>query len=396
MLSQEQGKNAKQTEVKQRHPGFVVSNDTSVTPGRTARPQEVIISPAVKQLNKDGYIVYNTPEKQDIYISIQPDTAFFDDEGPEMVKMAGGSFVSGNKHAASVEVQVKPEPETRLVKYEQPADIFANAARRDSFGEIDFNEIIIKKNESFETEIEQPVYYKPAFEEKYTPVLEESFKTRSKPMVAATSTGVEVMDITMRSARFTEEPMYDVEILPTERMMVSDVPKGLYVDGYKPSNIASLETSEKSEHASFVGTSVKAETAETSEAMPMTERIMDKTPVTDTANAAARMEMKDIFETAVEAVSETVSDIPASVDIADPVADLMKMTIPSLRMSEDLIRELSQGMERTIPDDGMESYDCRFEPMVLRAKGKVQAAASFGSEGRESAIDPDPPVDFIF
>jgi hypothetical protein len=80
MLRQESSRPVMQAEVKQRHPGFTVSNETAVTPGRMAKPQEMIVrSEAVKQLNREGYYVYNTPEKQDVYITIQPDKAFFDD-----------------------------------------------------------------------------------------------------------------------------------------------------------------------------------------------------------------------------------------------------------------------------------------------------------------------------
>ncbi|MDR0309628.1 MAG: hypothetical protein LBH88_02580, partial [Candidatus Methanoplasma sp.] len=119
MLGQDQ-RDVKQHKVKQRHPGFTASNEAAVTPGRMAKPQEVVISPAIRQINREGYVVFNTPEKQDVYIAIQPETAFFDDEEPEMIKMAGGSFVGGSKHTSSVEIPMRTEPESEPMVFTQP------------------------------------------------------------------------------------------------------------------------------------------------------------------------------------------------------------------------------------------------------------------------------------
>ena len=437
MLGQEQSKGSKQKEVKQRHPGFVVSNEAAVTPGRTAKPQEVIISPAVKQLNKEGYIVYNTPEKQDVYISIQPDSAFFEEEEPRMVRMAGGSFVGGNKHSEPAETHSRsePEPEPEPMTFSQPADIFRNAARRVEHEEIDFNEIIIKKNNDFEVEIElPPAFFKPTFEEKYESVLEGPFKAEVRPEIAKTSSApvktefvevpitkyrevpeYEVLETELRSSKmempkttslggFREVLGYDMQTAPVEKAPAAEVPAGLYVDGRKPIDAAKADVVTAAEPLSFIETSMEAETAVTSESAAV--ECVDVTPAPPAEDAAVFIPeateaveriVEDIIKTEVPAISETVTGEPTALEITDPVADIMKLTVPGLHMSEDLISELAQDWERTIPEDGLEAYDCKFEMLKAPAKKETApCAASFGFEGRESVITRDPSIDFGF
>ncbi|MDR2698542.1 MAG: hypothetical protein LBB30_02545 [Candidatus Methanoplasma sp.] len=429
MLGQEPSRGAKQTEVKQRHPSFVVSNEAAVTPGRTARPQEVIISPAIRQLNKDGYIVYNTPEKQDVYITVQPDSVFFEEDEPRMVRMAGGSFVGGNKHPAHAEVHLKPEPEQEpeTIVYDQPADIFANASRRVEHEEIDFNEIIIKKNNAFEVEIElPPAFFKPIFEEKYEPVMEESFRMEVKPEMAKTSSAAakiepqempitrykevpeyEVLETQLRFAK-REEPKapplegyrevlgYEAQTAPCEKAPTAEIPAGLYVDGRRPTDAAEADAEAAVELSSFIETSMEAETAVTAVSAPAAESI----PIEDEAILVpeeTEAAEEDVFEKEVPETSETVTFEPEAVEVTDPVADIMKLTVPGLYMSEDLISELAQGWERTIPEDDLESYDCRFKMMKAPAKEEnIPCMPSFAFEGRESVISPGPSGGFRF
>ena len=634
MLSSEQSKSAKQAEVKQmdvkqRHPAFTVSNNTVVTPGRTVKPQEVIISPAVRQLNREGYVVYNSPEKQDVYVTIQPESAFFDDEEPKMVRMAGGSFVSAGKRAGHVDVPIRSEAEPEPVIYTQPADIFSNACRRDKFEEIDFNEVIIKKNDSFEAEIKDaPALFKPNYQEVYEPVVEESFKAVVKEAVVTSSAGAvakepamsfagyreepeyelqdipaiikieepkvsfagyreepeyeiqespleaekedhgeiqdvlaemkteepeyniqditvkttaeesecdiqdiiaeakteepehDIQDITvevkMEEPEFelqeipveakteepeyeileipvevkteepelelqeipieakaeepeceiqeipaevkieepecdtqeipvevkieepefeleeahaevkieepecdtqeipveakieepelvleevpvevkAEEPKYEVQEAPVEEALITEVPAGLYVDAHKPIDFAKADDKEESGPPSFVGVmSMETEIAVTSEAAPIAEVMLLQS--TDILSIPAPEETgptaETVCETVAEKCSETVSDVPAQVEIFDEVADIMKITIPSLRMSDGLIRDLSQGWERIIPDDGLEVYDCIFRPMKAPIKAdSAPCAAPSVSGGRKSSAKPDP------
>ncbi|MCL2295891.1 MAG: hypothetical protein FWC29_02275 [Methanomassiliicoccaceae archaeon] len=438
MLNSEQSKGAKQSEVKQmevkqRHPAFTVSNDAMVTPGRTVKPQEVIISPAVKQINREGYAIYNTPEKQDIYITIQPESAFFDDEEPRMVRMAGGSFVGAEKHGGSADIPMKSEQESEHAVYAQPADIFSNACRREKLEEIDFNEVIIKKNEFFETEIEEsPVLFSPGYKEIYEPVAEVSFKVVANEAAVTSSAEAvaEVRPIAFAGYRevpeyeleevhvepkakepeaapvevkaeepmvlfsgYREVPLPEVQEAPVEKTLITEVPAGLYVDAQKPIDIAQADD-EMSGLSSFVGmVSTETEIAVTSETAPVAEVIplqsMDILclPAPEEAEPAE----ETVCETAAEKSSETVTDVSAQIEVFDEVADIMRITIPSLRMSDGLINELSQGWEKTIPDDGLEVFDCIFRPVRAPVKEEnVSCMASSGSVVRRPSAKPDP------
>jgi hypothetical protein len=403
MLGQEPHKTVKQTEIKQRHPAFVVTNEAAVTPGRTPRPQEVIISPAVKQLNKEGYVVYNTPEKQDIYITVQPDTAFFEDEEPQMVRMAGGSFVGGNKHSVAIAVPVRQEQVSEPINYTQPADIFSNAGRRESFGEIDFNEIIIKKNESFEEELEgSPVLFTPSsYEEVVDPVMEESFAMREEAEMAQTSSGAAEMgiptdvftgytapqeyeleekvviaeevtaeetvakdEIVIEDVAASEDDVIIIEVEEpsvieemTEMVVVTEAPAGLYVDGNRPIDTAEMETDSEEVLSSFMESSMEAETAMTSKAMTIEALpLMVQDPI-GTEDAIAET-VNDVQEALAEEASDTVTDMPATIDITDET-DMLKLSVPGLSMCEELMSG-SHDPEMTIPDDGLEAYDLIF------------------------------------
>lgn len=424
MLGQDQSKSDRQMEVKQRHPGFTVSNEVAVTPGRTVRPQEVIISPAVKQLNKEGYVVYNTPEKQDIYITIQPDSAFFDDEEPKMVKMAGGSFVSADKRSSSVSIPVRPEAEVEPIAYTQPSDIFSNASRREVYGEIDFNEIIIKKNESFETEFEEsPMFFKP-YENDSEAIVEESLKITAIEMAATASAEVKIEESQNVSIKeYSEEPEYEVEEVSVEKAIVTEVPAGLYTDGRLPIDSAEAGVEKTSELSFFMG-SVPAETAVTSESAvvdivtPLLEELpiaAEEEPVVEMVSGIATEERAEtvtdvpaqseviadvvipllqaeplvmnelepapemVCETDVMDATETVTNAPVQIEVVDEVADIMRITIPDLRMSDVLILELAEGWEKVIPDDGLEAYDCIFKSMKMQVGEDVtQAPCSSG------------------
>jgi len=388
MLGQEPPKTVKQTEVKQKPP-FVVSNVATVTPGRTARPQEVIISPAVKQLNKDGYIIYNTPEKEDIYITVQPETAFFDDEEPQMVRMAGGSFV-GNKRSEPVVMPVRREAEVKHIEYSQPADIFFNAKRREAEEDIDYSEVIIKKNDSFESEMEDaPVLFNPgSYKDIIEPVLEETFQSKKRVKVAATSS--EAMEMAMPKdflTGYNAEPEYEVQDVtaPTEDKMVTETPAGMYVEGNKPIDIAKAGDDETDVISAFMGNLAEEEAAVTSEAMPMTEVAMPLIPDTQMIEAAK----EPVPEMSLETASETVTDAAECINETEYV---MKLTVPSLRMFDDLFAEMSKEME--IPDDGLEAYDCKFRDAPVRVAAICNE--SLGSEGNESMFDMFPFADFRF
>lgn len=470
MLGQDQSRSAKQSNVKQRHPGFTVSNDAAVTPGRSAKPQETIMSQGVKKLNKDGYAVYNTPEKQDVYITIQPDSAFFDEDEPQMVRMAGGSFVGAKKNIVSIDVPLRSEPEVEPIIYDQPADLFSNASRREEFEEIDFNEIIIKKNESFDEELEKAPVFASFVERFPEPVFVESMPTMmpivEESQLVMTSTDVEqavempmtsmgydgvqeyeienasadveeediliVEEITyeeapvpeeimIRGASFRESPVMeemtlldveeDVEISETaepEEMdiiekieimaeaPVMDAPVGLYIESNEPMDAAEMGVDETNVLSSFMEVSMDAEVAMTSEAAPAHEYPIGM--MVEENNylclPAPREEPEEIM---FETESETIADQPQTYEVLDPVADIMKLTVPGLHMSDDLIAELAGDWELSIPDDGLESYDEKFTIMDVQEPEVTETCSvSFRFEGSESAYNQNPTVNFRF
>jgi hypothetical protein len=539
MLGQEPSKGAKQVEIKQRHPGFVVSNEAVVTPGRTARPQEVVISPAIKQLNKDGYIIYNTPEKQDVYVTIQPETAFFDDEGPAMVRMAGGSFVGAGRSAERTAMPIKSEPAHVPMNYSQPADIFSNARRREELEEIDFNEIIIKENTSFEDEIEDSTeFFKPSSGEITDPIMEESmiivkqemaktsaaeveaagpmvfvdfteaseYEVEEVPIEGTTITEIQieeipaempvmeapveetpVMDIIIEETPVTETqieeipvetpvmeapidetpameapaeetPVMDIIIeetpateirieeipvetpvmeapidetpameapaeeipvlespieetpgaetqmeetsvleAPVEEPPLTEAPAGLYVDGNAPIDLAEIGVEDAEGHASFVGTLVKEEVAATSVSEPIVEASTMVQPLPMEYRCIPTTEMTEEAEAVCEASAETVTEDPISIEITDEVADIMKLTVPELRMGDELLSELAADWERTIPDDNLEAFDCVFRPMKAQTNEKATpSTVAFKFDSRECVICPNLSVSFRF
>jgi len=381
MLNQEESKSAKQVEVKPRHPSFEVSNEATVTPGRVSKPQApgVVISPAIRQLNKDGYVVFNTPEKEDVYITIQPDSAFFDDEEPKMVKMAGGSFV-GTKQTPTKEMPIKAEPEAAPVVITQPADIFSNANRRNAMDEIDFGEVILKKKQAPEVVIEAPALFVPNYNGIAPSVIKESYVPEAHQAVAATASAVVDTKGMAPIKLYKEEPEFKVQETPARAPFI-EMPSGLYLDGNKANNTSEIEDNRMFVIPSFTEASVKAEAVVTSEAIPISIAAQAQ-PVVAPAPEKVEVIVEDICKTAEKEDSVTVSNVPAPVEVADLVADIMKLTVPGLHLGEDMMDESAHYKEIAIPEDGLESYDYKFGPMRSSAKKEDSTYASFfGLEG---------------
>ena len=361
MLSQEQSK-TKRIEPKQRNPGFVVSNEAAVTPGRTAKPQEVVISQAVRKLNKDGYYVYNTPEREDIYICIQPETAIFDDEDPGMIRMAGGSFVGKSKNANVPAIQVRQEHEQEQIVYTQPADIFYNASRRERLDEIDFDEIILKSHKPEPETILRETFFKPFSEEISDPIMEGTFMKGTPAVVLTASAEAVQEEVSEKPLEgYDETPEYEVHEESTDRPQVTDVPAGLYVEGHKETNPAESDVGKAAE-PSFIEMSPVAEVAVTlvSEPIDIVEPISVNLPAEEYQSLSIPVKEECVSETSGEVISETVAKPPEFIEVTDLTADIMKLTIPGLYIDEYLLSELSIGRETMIPDDGLEAYDCMF------------------------------------
>ncbi|MDR0523113.1 MAG: hypothetical protein LBG62_01625 [Candidatus Methanoplasma sp.] len=126
----------KESFVRQRHPAF------------GAGPQAergVESSPAVRRLNREGYATYNVNEKDEVYVYVEPDSAYFDDDAPAPVKAEPGAFVGGHSSPAPV-ARAPPAEAAGAALDGEPAVRFSNALPRPRFEEIDFSEIKVKKS----------------------------------------------------------------------------------------------------------------------------------------------------------------------------------------------------------------------------------------------------------
>jgi len=362
-----------------------LSNDAAVTPGRTARPQEILVSPAVKQLNKEGYIIYNTPVKQDVYVTIQPESAFFDDEEPKMVRMSGG-FVGAEKNDSSAEMPTMPEREPESMMYVQPADIFSNALRREEFEEIDFNEIIIKKNDSFETEYETaPMLFKPSYEDVPEPIEEESFKMGAEHEAAMTSSAeVKAEHETIFFGGFREEPEYDLQEVSDEKIPVTEVPAGLYVDGYKQIDPAEADDEETDELSSFKEImSTEVETAITSvsaAAENMATPPMDYRchSVPEEAESAADM-ICDITQEETEPIAEIMPDTVEE-DI-ESVAEIIPETVEEeAELASEIVADVTEPIAEAMPEIVVEDVMSEAETVPEAVVEEAEPAAEIASE----------------
>jgi len=223
MLKSDQSNKAKQSNVGQRHPVFSTINNALNPQDNVSKSHETVMSSATKKLNKDGFEVYNVSEKQEVYVTIQPDNAFFEEDEPQMIRMEPGNFVSnGHKESAS-DALPKFASVKGGMKYEQPADLFQNALRRDDYDDIDFTEIIIKSNDNYEKEIAEVPLFDPSGGEDFR--FEEVNMTSQKmeeSAVVSTSTAKPIANMEVRSfVEYYEEPTYKVEIEEPEAKIPS-------------------------------------------------------------------------------------------------------------------------------------------------------------------------------
>jgi hypothetical protein len=394
--------------------------------------------------------------------------------------------------------------------YTQPADIFSNALRREKFDEVDFDEIIIKKNETYEMEYETaPILYKPSYKDFTEPIEEGSFKMGTAPKAVMTSSAeVKTEHEVISFAGFREEPEYMLQEVSDEKTPVTEVPAGLYVDGHRQIDSAEADDEETDELSSFkeimsteVETAITSESAvagnmatppmdyrchsvpeevgseaemicditeeetepfamheaveedvepaaiiiqetaeeETEPAVEITSEIAaDETepemvaveeeptveaisfiigeetdPAVETEPEMIAVEEEPAVEvvievvaeetepavemmpeTVAEEVTETVAGVPAQIEVFDEVADIMKITVPGLHMSDDLMQELAQDWQRTIPEDGLEAHDNIFRPMRTPVKEENISCTSSAPEARRSTGKPDPYFNF--
>jgi hypothetical protein len=365
-----------------------------------------------------------------------------------MVRMAGGSFVSGNKHPESFTMPARSEPEPEPLDYTQPADMFKRAIRRPAYEEIDFTEIIIKQNDAFDSELEAEaeLYSPPSYKEVVDPIFEEQIHVKKEADMAYTS-GSEAIPIKMNDTvigyvahsdyeledepaaeemttvieetvvveeietptekaviveeKITfvempapiEEKTVQMEEVKIEKVHMTEVPAGLHVEGSRPNDVAEMNVSATDVLSSFNEKAIMAEMVATSEAKPMenasqiTEEIQvvhEATDVISVIDAAPEMH--------AENDSETVTG-PMILAIADEI-EMLKITIPGLCVCDELMSEVTVDCTMFIPDDGLESYDCIFRNAPVTVTETALVAVPAVPESKESA--PYTPFKFGF
>lgn len=387
MLGQDKDSTAKQTKVKQKYLGFALSDYNVFMSGRTAKPKETISSQAIKNLNRDGYTVYNTPEEEDIYVTMQSESAFFDEDEPEMVRMTGDDFVSARKEPRPSEITVKrTEPVFEHIVFEQPADIFTNASRRAEYEEVDFDEVIIKSNDSFEEELEKAPLF--AFD------IEETAESDIASILIEPENALS--EIPEYSVVADDEPegKYSQKIRIPSEIRTDMIPAGLYVENSMPTDVARVEDIGMS-ILSFEGISAEAESAMTSaSASPLADPIFSMVADNDYLCIPKAREII-AEETICEITSSTVVGYKIHT-ITDPVGDIMKLTIPKLEISEEMMSWYPSDKELSIPDDGLEAYDSKFVMAERCVSKTASTGTSFEYGNAMTLTDQDNAVIFRF
>ncbi len=328
-------------------PRASVSNATSRTETPTSEaacgireaPVTNVACPGVSRLNREGFLIYNLPEENEIFVSGSDESSFFD-EGEPMAS-------PGVEVDESVSQIIEEE-----VCFKQAADMFSNAMRRKEVGEVDFDEVIVKS------------YSTPA----PLMVIEGELKIQdnavsdipiSKPMFAMTgSVGVEESraDVIV----FKDEEVSEIVEGSSDAGVPMDV-KGIRVEG--TSNISPVESEEVSEDMSSYSVPLSVEPVATSKVME--EPMVSVIPESDEPV---------VEEVQIDSLDESVPTVEVH-EVKDVVGDILKMTLPELVDAELMMSDLPEDRESYIPDDGLESYDARFDIRV--SESSKPAGSSF-------------------
>ncbi|MDR3283406.1 MAG: hypothetical protein LBS92_07375 [Candidatus Methanoplasma sp.] len=379
------------TGVKQRHPVFSVSDgDNFSPPGRTAKPAEVMAVQASKQINKDGFVVYNVNENDDVYITIESETAYFEEDEPAIMKMVSGQFFAGKK-SARAETEVARVPEADFVEYSQASDLFKNAQRKKPREEVDFNEVIIKEASDDSYLVPEAHMFVGQSALTGTAVGVPHAET---PVNFAEDSDYEILSDAPASKGFVtrlEPARKEAAACPDcnlERSIDGDcVPTVKKYAGLKQVSGKTIDLGRYNEIRDRVMKSSEARPAAQSLGMfniPKEDRAVVSfsaapapgTATTEPENIRVQETKVDTcpagFATPVYANPAPQSaqvDLGAAsgsatiagsspVAVRNPVADMLMLTLPELRLADELDKE--SDCDARYPEDGLELYDDRF------------------------------------
>ncbi len=328
-----------------------------------AIPAQNAADQGIMQLNKEGFVVYNLPEDNEIFVSRPGDKAFFEEDEPILIKVSTEDFGVPETVEKPSEPIVQAEAQGANMRAE---DLFVHALPRQSFGDIDFNEVIVKQHP-----MEEEAHFKVADVPEQPQLMEldnkEEFVDTGMTQVsvpeeqkAMTCDGAVAEPVSMHTINFTDDAGIVEETEDSTDGNIRMNPQGLHIEGSKDINVA--ETEDHAYSTSFSGEIFK-DLALTSEAQDRPVQVSSEMP------AEAHVDSMEI--PAVESRSKIVEVY----DVRDIVADILKLTVPELNEDLMTICDLPADIERNIPEDGMESFDAKFNLRVCMKATPVNAVA---------------------
>lgn len=349
-----------------------ISNRAAPVSEARYKPTETEASPGIRQLNKDGFVIYNFPEDQrnDIYVSNPSDKAFFDEDEPILIRVNSDFDNEVGSEAAAPEAEYEDDPSIKDIR-----SCFVNANEMPKYGEIDLSEVIYKKKPAEaapaaapadeliieESTVEEPELMTVDHEDDFTGVdgIDE-VSVKLEPAAALTSDGAVVEPPVSQNIDYIDTPD-----IVEENERSSDVPAGLYSEGSEDNNVAVLEEQVPEVTGEFGG--MPKEMAVTEAMAAPVQMALPMLP-----SAEIPKEIK-----AVESDS-TKNEV---IEINDKVADILHLTVPGLDEDYMLMASFPVDNDKDYPDDGLEGFDAKFKPAPRRAA----AAVGFGT-GRFSTI----------
>jgi hypothetical protein len=336
-----------------------VFDSTNNDDGFRAIPMHNAADPGIMELNKEGFVIYNLPEDNDIFVSRPGDKAFFEEDEPILIKVStedfGTSDVDVNKDIKHPEVS-----EDTVNVGLRPEQFFVHAMPRQVFDDIDFNEVIVKQH----NEEEAPLADLGKKEE----FVDTGMTNVSKPedQKAMTCDGAVAEPICMHTINFTDEAdiVEEVEESTDSGDFKMDT-QGLHIEGAK--NINSAEAEDKIEYSTSFSGEIFKDLAVTSEAQERPAMQLSEVPADPVADIAVEIP-------AVESRSKIVEVY----DVKDIVADVLKLTLPELNEDEMIVCDLPADIERNIPEDGLESFDVKFNLRAAKVVPVSSVAMDFG------------------
>ena len=297
------------------------------------RRNEPIVSPALWALNKEGYEVFNAGTDGDVMIYLPSETVTFDDEEPLPIRLDLGDVVSNEPIEAKIEAPENAAVD-KGVEYREPADLFVNAKKKETFEIINFDEIIV-----------QPKLEAAKVETKIAPeaktIVVADIKSKEPPRAVPEAKVAVVADIKVKESSKVESRLGAKEgervvlkLEPSKKMTPPDflsritrVQRNTMAGIRVKVNEVTSESNGNAEGVStekpFLSSKIETECAQTS-----SSTVEVKPTVSNILPVEESIEVDE---------PTTISSMVDAIEINDEVFDVMKLTVPSLEIEEGMI-----------------------------------------------------------